>query len=137
MIPQSKGVVHWSISSLTNNPRMADTLLKSVYKKQALVPSSSWLDHNAPVAPTVTTTMQENICKISWTHSSEADVFHWIVYFQYGNNWNYQVLNRNDRSLEIKRITGTGASLQQLKKIIVTAVDRTGNESEKKEMELK
>ena len=32
---------------------------------------------------------------------------------------------------------GTGAFLQPLKKIIVTAVDRTGNESEKKEMEMK
>ena len=116
---------------------MADTLLKSVYKKQALVPSCSWLDHIAPAAPVVTTTMQEDVCKISWTHPDEADVFHWIVYYQYGNSWNYQVLNRNDRSLEIKRTAGTGALLQQLKKIIVTAVDRTGNESEKKEMELK
>jgi len=112
-------------------------LLKSVYKKQALVPASPWLDHIAAVAPTVTTTIQKNFCKISWTHPDAADVFHWVVYFQYGNSWNYQVLNRNDRSLEIKRTTGTGTSLQQLKKIMVTAVDRTGNESEKKEMELK
>jgi len=137
MIPQSKGVVHWSISSLTNNPRMADTLLKSVYRKQALVPPSPWMDHNAPAAPAVITTMQGDVYKISWTHPDEADIFHWIVYYQYGNNWIYQVLNRNDRSLEIKRTTGTGASLQQLKKIIVTAVDRTGNESEKKEIEIK
>jgi len=137
MQPQSKGVVHWSISSLTKNPRLADTLLKSVYKKQALVPSSPWLDNNAPAAPVVTVAMQESICKISWTHPEEKDVFHWIVYYQYGNTWNYNILNRNDRSLEIKRITGTGASLQPLKKIIVAAVDRTGNESEKKEIEVK
>ncbi len=137
MLPQSKGVVHWSISSLTKNPRMADTLLKSVYKKQALVPSSPWLEHNAPAAPVVTTTMQEDVCKISWAHPDEADIFHWIVYYQYGNAWNYQVLNRNDRSLDLKRTTGTGTSLQQLKKIIVSAVDRTGNESDKKQIEPK
>ena len=137
MLPQSKGVVHWSISSLTKNPRMADTLLKSVYKKQALVPPSPWLDHNAPAAPAVTTTMEEDICKISWTHPDVTDVFHWVVYYQYDNTWNYQVMNRNDRSLEIKRSTGAGASLQPLKKIIVSAVDRTGNESEKKEMEVR
>ncbi len=138
MLPQSKGVVHWSISSLTKNPRMADTLLKSVYKRQALVPASPWLDHNAPAAPVVTVAMQEAICKISWTHPDEADVFHWVVYYQYGNSWNYQVLNRDDRSLEILRLTGAGASMPPpLKKIIVSAVDRTGNESEKKEIDQK
>ena len=97
---------------------MADTLLKSVYKKQALVPPSPWLDHNAPAAPAVTTTMEEDICKISWTHPDVTDVFHWIVYYQYDNTWNYQVMNRNDRFLEIKKSTGAGASLQPLKKII-------------------
>jgi len=137
MLPQSKGAVHWSISSLTKNPRLADTLLKSVYKKQALVPPSPWIDHNAPAAPSVTTTMQDDVCKISWTHPNEADVFHWVVYYLYGNSWNYQILNRNDHSLEIKRTTGAAASLQPLKKINVTAVDRTGNESEKKEIEVK
>ena len=135
MIPQSKGVIHWSISSLTNNPRLADTLLKSVYNKQALVPGSSWLDNKSPASPDITLAIQEDICKISWTHPNEADVFHWVVYYQYGNSWNYKILNRNDRSLEIKRTMMAGTSSQPLKKIIVSAVDRTGNESEKKEKE--
>jgi uncharacterized lipoprotein YddW (UPF0748 family) len=137
MLPQSKGVVHWSISSLTKNPRMADTLLKSVYKKQALVPSSPWMDHNAAAAPVVAITMQEDLCKISWTHPDEADVFHWVVYYQYNNLWNYQILNRNQHSLDLKQTTGEKKSYQRLKKIIVSAVDRTGNESEKKEIEMK
>jgi uncharacterized lipoprotein YddW (UPF0748 family) len=137
MIPQSKGVVHWSISSVTKNPRLADTLLNAVYKKQALVPASPWLDNISPFPPSVTTTMQENVCKINWTHSNESDVFQWVVYYQYGNTWSYQIMNRNERSTEIKKSTGAGTSLQLLKKIIVTAVDRTGNESEKKEVELK
>ena len=139
MLPQSKGVVHWSISSLTRNPRMADTLLKAVYKKQALVPASPWLDHKAPVAPSVTIAWQNDSLKISWTHPDEKDVFHWIVYYQYGNTWSYQILNCNDRWLELTPIViGTAvASPQQLKKIIVTAVDRTGNESKKNEIEIK
>ena len=115
---------------------MADTLLKAVYKKQALVPVSPWLDHKAPVAPAVTTTWQNDSLKIRWTHPAEKDVFHWIVYYQYGNTWSYQILNFNDRWLELKRATGAGTSSQQLKKIIVTAVDRTGNESKKKETEI-
>jgi uncharacterized lipoprotein YddW (UPF0748 family) len=137
MMPNSKGVVHWSISSLTKNPRMADTLLKSVYYNQALVPASPWLDNKAPAAPIVITESQNEFLKISWTHPDEADVFHWVVYHKYNNRWSYNILNPNDRSLSMRKIVGTNAQQQTLKSIIVTAVDRMGNESEKKEIELK
>lgn len=132
MQPQSKGVIHWSISSVTKNQRLADTLLKSVYKKQALVPASSWLDNQPPAAPVVTSTLQNDNWKINWTHPNEQDVFHWVVYSLYDNTWTYQILNRNDRTVNLPTTMGT--TKQLLKKIIVTAVDRTGNESERKEI---
>ncbi|MEP6700772.1 MAG: family 10 glycosylhydrolase [Bacteroidota bacterium] len=137
MLPQSKGVLHWSISSLTKNPRLADTLLKSIYKKQALVPASPWLDKKLPDAPVVTTALQNNVYKISWTSPDEKDIFRSIVYYQYGNTWSYQILNYTDRSLNLEMTKGAGVSLQKLKAIIVSAVDRTGNESAKKITELK
>src|SRR6185503_17654753 len=68
ILPQSKGVVHWNISSLTRNPRMADTLLRSVYKKEALVPASPWLNHKVPAMPEATTVLQGDTIRISWTH---------------------------------------------------------------------
>ena len=137
MQPQSKGVVHWSISSLTKNPRLADTLLKSVYKKQALVPPSPWLDNKPPVMPVVATELQDGKWKISWTHPDEKDIFQWVVYYRYGNDWNYQVLNRNQRSWYLSRIKESGAAKQNLITIIVSGVDRTGNESNKKVIEIK
>ena len=137
MQPQSKGVIHWSISSVTKNPRLADTLIKGVYKKQALVPASPWLDNKAPASPIVTTALQNDTWKISWTHPDEKDVFQWVVYYQYGTVWNYRILNHNERMLELQRTSGTGAILKNLKAITVSAVDRTGNESERKVVELK
>jgi len=142
MIPESKGVIHWSISSVTRNPRLADTLLKSVYKKQALVPSSPWMSKKIPAAPAVTTALQNDSLKISWTHPDETDVFHWVIYYQYGNRWDYKILNWKDRSLTlaVKDLVRTNTAVttqQSLKKIIVTAVDRVGNESEKREVEVK
>ncbi|MBL0274339.1 MAG: family 10 glycosylhydrolase [Chitinophagaceae bacterium] len=131
MLPQSKGVVHWSISSLTKNPRLADTLLKSVYKKQALVPASPWLDKKAPAPPVVSRALEKEVYKINWTHPDEKDVFRWVIYYQYGNTWTYQVCNHLVRSLQLEQTKGTGALQQQLRSVIVTAVDRTGNESEK------
>ncbi len=133
MQPDDKGVIHWSISSLTRNPKLADTLLKSVYKKQALVPASPWLDDKAPAAPTVTTSKEQTILKMNWTHANEKDVFHWVVYYQYGTAWQYRILNRQDRSFHLNLANESGATLQ---KIIVTAVDRTGNESVKTAIKL-
>ena len=115
---------------------MADTLLKSVYTKQALVPASSWLSNKIPSVPVVTTTSQNDSLKISWTDAGEKDVFHWVVYYQYGNKWDYKILNRNDRAILLSKTSGAITSSQPLKKIIVTAVDRTGNESEKKGTEI-
>lgn len=133
MLPADKGVVHWSISSLTRNPKLADTLLKSVYKKQALVPASPWLDNKAPAAPKLSSSKEQNVLKINWTHPDEKDVFHWVLYYQYGTVWQYQILSRQDRSFHINLANESGTTLQ---KIMVTAVDRTGNESEKTAMQL-
>lgn len=136
ILPQSKGVVHWNISSLTRNPRIADTLLRSVYKKEALVPASPWLNNKLPVMPEATTRLQGDTTRISWTHPDQKNIFHWVVYYQYGTGWNYQVLNRNEFSLELSQSIKLGKTVLPLKKIAVSAVDRLGNESEKKTIEI-
>ncbi|HWR33709.1 MAG TPA: family 10 glycosylhydrolase [Chitinophagaceae bacterium] len=134
MQPQSKGVIHWSISSVIRNQRLADSLIKSVYKKQALVPSSPWLDKQAPLAPVVSTSSENDLLKISWTHPDEMDVFCWVVYYKYNNRWSYSIVSGNNRSLSIKKMPGEKAQQQVLNAVIVTAVDRTGNESKKTEV---
>jgi uncharacterized lipoprotein YddW (UPF0748 family) len=102
MLPQSKGIIHWSISSLTGNPNMMKGLMDGPYKQDALVPASPWLDNTPPAAPSVTTNKQGDQLVVNWTHADAKDVFRWVVYYQYGNNWSYTVLNRNDRSLRIE-----------------------------------
>jgi uncharacterized lipoprotein YddW (UPF0748 family) len=134
MQPRSKGVVHWSISSVTKNPRLADTLIKSVYNKKALVPASPWLDKKAPQLPVVSTKSENDLMKISWTHPDETDVFCWVVYYKYNNRWSYDIIAGNKRSLSIKKILVENTQQSILSAVIVTAVDRTGNESEKKEV---
>jgi hypothetical protein len=124
MLPESKGVVHWSIGSLTKNPNMANALLKGPYLQQALVPSSPWLDNQPPVPPAVKINKAQNAVSISWTHADEQDVFRWIVYTLHGNNWRYTILNKHERNFSLS------AQQNLLAKICVTAVDRSGNESE-------
>ena len=109
-------------------------LIKSVYRKQALVPASPWLSKNIPAAPAVTTSTENNSVRIFWTHPDAANVFHWVVYYQSSSRWNYVILNGNAKSFTFPSAAN---SSQMIKKIILTAVDRLGNESEKREVEIK
>ena len=111
---------------------MAKALIEGPYKRQALVPPSPWLDKNPPSAPQFTTASEGDSLRINWTHSNTEDVFRWVVYFQYGQRWNYRVLNRNERSFLIpKNFVPLNGQPVALKSIAMTAVDRVGNESER------
>jgi uncharacterized lipoprotein YddW (UPF0748 family) len=137
MLPESNGVIHWSISSVVKNTVLAKTLVEGTYRKQALVPASPWLDHVAPKAPQVKTSVINDALQISWEHTNETDVFRWVVYYKYGNAWNYKILNRQDRVLSLNTTAGSAAQKATLNYIAVTAVDRVGNESVFKEIAVK
>jgi uncharacterized lipoprotein YddW (UPF0748 family) len=148
MVPRSKGVVHWSISSVVRNPVLSKSLIEGVYRKPALVPASPWMDKKEPKVPDVSTNIASEKVAVSWTHPEEKDVFRWVVYYQYGTTWNYQVLDRAARSLELDRnfirpvpagaqtTNAATAAPLPLKRIRVSAVDRTGNESKAVEISL-
>lgn len=136
MTPESKGVLHWSISSDVQNTNLAKALDAGPYKVGALVPASPWLDKIEPEAPNVLTSKQQDSLQINWTHNNEADVFRWVVYYRYNKIWSYKILNRKDRIIQLKMTTGDKTPLA-LNAIAVTAVDRTGNESKFKEIAIK
>jgi len=130
MLPQSKGVVHWNIFSVSKNPPMAKALIDGPYKKQALVPASPWLGNQAPAAPRVSMETQADKVKVSWTHNDEAAVFRWVVYYEYGSQKKYLILNQKDRSVLLDRFSTSSANEKlTVSNIVVTAVDRLGNES--------
>ncbi len=135
MLPESQGIVHWSISSLTRNPNMIKGIKDGPYRQQALVPASPWLDNKAPVAPTLTTSKNNDQVILKWNHPDEADVFHWVVYYNYGTTRNYTILTSNKRELMV-RPPATPAGLK-ITRVGVSAVDRNGNESEIKVVEIK
>jgi uncharacterized lipoprotein YddW (UPF0748 family) len=137
--PQSKGAVHWSIAALVKHELMRKGLLEGPYKNDAIVPSSPWLDHKKPEMPVVTIAAIDEKLQISWEHSKKEDVFKWVVYFKYNNKWSYKVMTRKDSSLEVlASITAAnGKDKNALQAYAVTAVDRTGNESEFEENSIK
>ncbi len=132
ILPKSKGVIHWSIGQVYRNENMARALINGPYKKDALVPASPWLDKKPPAIPDVKTEAVGDSLKINWTHKHEGDVFRWIVYYQYGTTWNYKIVNRHDRSMVLSQIITNNTTSLSVSAVGVSAVDGTGNESERK-----
>lgn len=135
MVPQSKGVVHWSIGQVMRNAALGNALLDGPYKRGALVPQSPWLGGKAPEAPLATVERSADSVKVSLLHPAAEEVFRSVVYYRYENGaWNYTILNRNDRTATVAAAATVGGRKQALSAIRVSAVDRLGNESEKREV---
>ncbi len=121
------GTVHWNIGPLLNNNELVNSLQNGPYRKNALVPPSPWLDNEAPLKPILSFKLDENKIDLHWKHREPADVFRWVVYFNYEDSpWDYKVLNKDEQTLEIPVVNMEN---KKLEKAGVTAVDRTGNHS--------
>ncbi len=130
LVSKSMGAIHWNISSLVKNPELAEKLMDGPYTEAALIPASPWLDNIMPSAPVVSIQKKDNDLQVNWK-SKETDLSQWIVYSQYGNQWEYAIYSKteNTTSLPLQVKNNNGLS-NVLKNIIVTAIDRAGNESE-------
>ena len=138
MEPDSRGVIHWNISSLIKNTRLADSLTKSVYRTKALIPASSWLSDRIPKSPEVNVSKSERGGEISWTTKDDKDIFNWVVYTKYGRVWENRIFPASARSVTVNLGLYTGQYANSvLESVIVTAVDRFGNESDKKVIAVK
>lgn len=144
IVPDGPGQVHFSMKSFMRDSSALNPVLKNgPYQKQALVPASPWLDHSAPSAPTVNSTIINDTITILWSHNNKNDVFRTVIYFQYENTWNNVIRNRDDSTLVLP-MTRTNRkesrsrngevkvteSIEKLNGVAVSSVDRMGNESE-------
>lgn len=136
MTPESPGVVFWSIAPLVNYPNLGKAVVEGPYKKEALVPNSPWLDNEAPAVPVVVPEPNGELVKLTWVPGDDQEVFRWVVYYQHGDQWNYKILDRKANSFNILKEVGESKRKLPLKKFAVTAIDRSGNESDFKEISL-
>ncbi|MCG9971444.1 glycoside hydrolase family 10 protein [Christiangramia crocea] len=135
MLPESKGTVHWSIGPLVAHDSLAIALKEGPYKKRTLVPASPWLDKDSPETPQVQTSVNNDRLHINWNHPEDDNIFRWVVYFKYeGGNWDYKILDQGTKSYSLQYIVGN--KKKKMEQIGVTAVDRTGKQSEFKALKV-
>lgn len=122
----SVGAIHYSVAGLTNNSEMIPALKNGPYKEKALIPACTWLKCNKPQKPDLRVVNEDNRLQISWSDKSAEDVFQWVLFVKYGNEWQVEILPKKEAGKQISR-TQNG---KQCTMVALKAIDRLGNESD-------
>jgi uncharacterized lipoprotein YddW (UPF0748 family) len=131
MVPNSMGVIHWSIGQLLTNQGLMKSLREGIYKQQALVPASPWLGNKKPEAPRGKAIKLDSLVIAVWREPKIKDIANWVVYEKYGNKWHQHILPGCETSIPVQFIIASGKETARLEEIWVSSVSKTGIESEK------
>ncbi len=129
------GHVHFSMVALLQNRRgLTDVLKASSYGDAALVPASPWLERGAPLTPILTPTTvpgSADLLRISLSLSVlSKPAVRWAIWLRYGTQWEFRVSVAPVFTVSVQREWVAGSdTVQQLSTIAVSAIDRTGQES--------
>ena len=134
--PKASGNIHFSMKPLmTDENSVAKMLRETVYAQDALMPASPWLDNEAPKQPELIATSDgRGGASLSFKARGKAeDVWLWALYYRSGGIWRMQVLSGNVNHFDLKQETAT----KQISIVAIAAVDRNGNESKRRVVEMK
>ncbi len=123
--PETLGAIHFSFKSLRNDlGGIQKTLRENSYSRDAIIPVSNWIKAAKPLAPKVEITRDAKFVRANWTESGKRKAFWFVVYAKDKNGWSYSVLPASAKSIAL-------STDRKIEKVIVTSVDRLGNESRK------
>jgi hypothetical protein len=98
--------------------------LNEPYKRAALIPVSPWIKAGSIKSPKVRIAEGKNLTRAEWTETGNEKAFWFVVYAKDKNGWSYSILPSSERSIAL-------SADRNVEKILVTSVDRLGNESSK------
>ena len=117
------GHVHFSIAALMQNRKgVADQLKTVSYQGPALVPASPWLGADAPGAPAVAVKRHASGLALSLGGAPRTAQF--AIWARYGDEWRFTVAPASRNEVVLTDDNGVPA-----RSVVVSAVDRLGNES--------
>jgi uncharacterized lipoprotein YddW (UPF0748 family) len=123
--PPERGEVHFSMKSLLENRKgIADRLKSGPYASDALVPASPWLDAAPPRAPRVFVELGPAVrLRIHLSVWLDEATTHYAVWTRRQGEWRFQAVPTSETHLDVE----AGG----LDAVVVSVVDRAGNESER------
>jgi uncharacterized lipoprotein YddW (UPF0748 family) len=120
------GNIHFSMRALESNRDSIVQRLAHTYLEPALVPSSPWLDSRPPATPQALAVPDHATGSVAvrFSPGDGKRVSHWVVRERRAGHWETRILPGAERSYTAWN--GDGGGVEEL---IVTAIDRVGNES--------
>jgi uncharacterized lipoprotein YddW (UPF0748 family) len=124
------GHVHFSVAALMENRKgVSDQLKNASYQSAALVPATPWLGAELPAAPSVATRRENGglALKLGANGGAVRPAVQYAIWSRYGNEWRFAVAPAGRANLLLADDAARGA----VSAVVVSAVDRLGNESER------
>ena len=121
-LPDTAGTIHFRAGSIAENKdEIKDYLRDKVYRGNAIIPQSAWLDSTLPSPPELNFTKQTNgDVLVSWKNTGTKQAFRWVLYWDDGKGWKPTVLPPN-------MIQANLQAAMNVQKLGIASVDRLGN----------
>ena len=122
------GNVYFSMRSFMNgNTGLPERMASGPYASRALVPASPWLDSIPPAMPLVRVGRDAGTSALSLTLQPQGTepTWLWVIRSRAGTQWTTEIIPGLNKDYVFPRTLGPTA----IETVVVTAVDRTGNES--------
>lgn len=124
-IQTTQGNIQFSFKSVRSDfDKIQNALREQSYQNAAIIPPSPWIKSQKPLAPKVKITKDEKFTRAAWTERGKRKAFWFVIYAKDENGWNYSIVPAAQKSISL-------SADRKIEKIIVTSVDRLGNESNK------
>jgi uncharacterized lipoprotein YddW (UPF0748 family) len=127
--PDDPGHVHFSMKALMGDRNGLAELLKSgPYRQHALVPATPWLDGWRPPAPSCYAyRVSEGAFRLRLSPGWFDRPWLWAIWIKQGSTWTFKVIPGAMREVDLLLNPEPG----NVEGIVVSAVDRCGNESDR------
>lgn len=122
--PETSGAIFFSEKSLRNDLGGIQNMLRDqVYKTDAVIPAFSWIKTDKMIlSPVVTSKRNGKFVRVKWRERGRRKAFWFVVYARDKNGWSHSILPASERSITL-------SADRKIKRVVVTSVDRLGNES--------
>ncbi len=122
-IQKTAGNIQFSFKSVRGDfDGIQKALRDAPYNRAAVIPASPWIKSNKPIEPQLKITRDAKNVRAAWTESGRRKAFWFVVYVKDKNGWSYSILPASQKSAAF-------SADRKIEKILVTSVDRLGNES--------
>lgn len=122
-IQATHGNIQFSFKSVRSDfDGIQKALTDRPYHRAALIPASPWIKNEPIKSPTVKIDRGDRYVRATWTEKGSVTAFWFVVYAKDKSGWSYSILPASEKSIALSTDRG-------IEKIIVTSVDRLGNES--------